>query len=400
MQENIVKIKETISSGNLCQLIGLIEGEHLECKGQPYDLTQEFNKRELAKDVASFANAEGGLIIIGAKTVKSQLHIGDEIEKIRPFEQSLLNPDQYHKILREWIYPAISNIDIRFHKEASSEKGIVVIDISKQDQNHKPFLIKKMLEQQKIVETMFGYAERKRGDSQPLSAVDLQTMLRKGLRYEENLERQFKLDSLPAFRAESLKAKQLAIETPDYWQYLLAEELLRPRFRQLREELSDLEKGAVLGKHQKLDVAEFWNWFEVKWPEAEGAVKVIAGCVNEKLSMAWGQSGDQGPDAVSIFRAVSRLHAGCSALLDWETDVFRVHPPANLEPLRNVMLGSTREILDELAPLPDHLAEAVQKHRNYIGSEPLIHHVPFELRYSRAKLICDVLEQLATKSHH
>jgi hypothetical protein len=45
------------------------EGTWLEGKSKPYLLSEEPQKWELAKDVASFANAEaGGLIVIGVRT--------------------------------------------------------------------------------------------------------------------------------------------------------------------------------------------------------------------------------------------------------------------------------------------------------------------------------------------
>ena len=191
MSSDLEKIKEILESGDFSKLVGRIEGNSLECKGQPYNLSTEAGKRELAKDVSSFANLRGGLIIIGAKTKKSQVHFSDEIEEIRPLEQKLIDPEQYHKILREWIYPEVQNLSIRFYREASSTKGVFVIDIPEQKQDLKPFLIKKSLDGQKTVEVLFGYAERRRDNSQPLSVVDIHTALQKGLYYDQNIKRGF-----------------------------------------------------------------------------------------------------------------------------------------------------------------------------------------------------------------
>ncbi|HEY6349510.1 MAG TPA: ATP-binding protein [Candidatus Angelobacter sp.] len=191
MSSILETIKAIVESGEFNKLVGRIEGDSLECKGQPYNFSTEAGKRELAKDISSFANLRGGLIIIGAKTKKSQVHFSDEIEEIRPFDQKLIDPEQYQKLLREWIYPEIENLSIRYHKEASSAKGVFVIDIPEQKQSLKPFLIKKWLDGQKTVEILFGYAERRRDNSQPLSVIDIHTALQRGLHYDQNIQRGF-----------------------------------------------------------------------------------------------------------------------------------------------------------------------------------------------------------------
>ena len=48
-----------VATGDFEALIGASETAWFECKGQPYQLQDEALKRELAKDVSSFANASG-----------------------------------------------------------------------------------------------------------------------------------------------------------------------------------------------------------------------------------------------------------------------------------------------------------------------------------------------------
>lgn len=386
-------IKEILKSGEFARLKGIVEDEHLECKGQPYDLTWDGNKRELAKDVSSFANSDGGLIIIGVRTKKGE-HFGDEIEEIRPFDQGILNPGQYHNIIREWIYPAPIDIKIEFWRASLGQAGVFVIDVPKQPDNRKPFLIKKIIEQQKIVETVFGYAERVRDNSQPWSVLDLQNAMRKGLNYEKTLEHQFKLDSFPAFKEENWKVKQLLLERPALWHFLLTEELLRPRFQQLRLGTRDLERGSLIRKHRILNGQEFMNWFLSKFQELQSAIALISTCINDEIPSAWSGVTDDASDPTPILRAVNRLDAACNALLEWEFDVFAVHPPDGLEPLRLSLLGSTKEVLDEITGLPDHLAAAVQKRREHIGPDPVVYKAHLELRFTRSKLITDTLEEL------
>lgn len=191
------KFKEIITASDFDQLIGNTENDWLDCKGQSYPLQHDAGKRELAKDVSSFANVQGGYILIGVKTKSSAIHFGDEIDKIRPFEQGLINITQYYDILKSWVYPEIEKLDIKWVAvKNDASKGILIIEIPQQPLPLKPFLITRSLDGKKQVEILFGYAERKRDSSQPLSIVDLQKALRSGFNYENQLEK--KLNSFEA----------------------------------------------------------------------------------------------------------------------------------------------------------------------------------------------------------
>src|SRR2546425_7708920 len=66
MEAEFRDIKSLLEAGELDRLIGRVESTVFEAKGpRPYDFTQAFGRWELAKDVASFANSDGGFIIIG-----------------------------------------------------------------------------------------------------------------------------------------------------------------------------------------------------------------------------------------------------------------------------------------------------------------------------------------------
>ena len=95
--------------------------------------------------------------------------------------------------------------------------------------------------------------------------------------------------------------------------------------------------------------------------------------------------------AMSIVETKSQLD---NALAEWEADVFAVHPPDDLEPLRVALLGSTKEALDEIAALPDHLAAAVRKGKEHTGPEPVVYKIHLELRFTRGKVISETIEQL------
>jgi len=184
------ELNKIIADSDFDQLLGDVENGWFDCKSQPYQVQNDAGKRELAKDISSFANKQGGFILIGIKTKKSTAHFGDEVEEIRPFAQGLVNTSQYKDIIKSWIYPETEGFEVEWKPtKQDATKGVVVIKITEQKESLKPFLIVKTLDDDKQVETVFGYAERKGDTSQPLAVVELQRALRSGFNYENQLKK-------------------------------------------------------------------------------------------------------------------------------------------------------------------------------------------------------------------
>lgn len=75
---DLEKVTEILEAGAFDSLIGLAETHDLEFKGEPYLLDTDFQKRELVKDVTGFANASGGILILGIRHDKNSTHQRDE----------------------------------------------------------------------------------------------------------------------------------------------------------------------------------------------------------------------------------------------------------------------------------------------------------------------------------
>ncbi len=184
-------LKKIVATPDFNALIGEAENQFFDCKLSPYQLQTNSGKRELAKDVSSFANALGGFIFVGIKTKKDALRFGDEIEAINPFEDKLFNKQSYLDIIKDWIYPNINDLKIEWFIINAPDRGVVVIVIPPQGDSAKPFLIKNVLDGEKEIEIAFGYAERKGDVSSPTSLINLQTMLRSGLNYDRQIAQRF-----------------------------------------------------------------------------------------------------------------------------------------------------------------------------------------------------------------
>lgn len=198
------QLEAIVISGRFEELVGEVEGLEFDCKDQPYNLGTDVGKRELAKDVSAFANSEGGFIFIGLKTKNSTSHFGDEVEDVRPFVSSLVNPTQYLDVVTAWVYPEVLGAKVQWVPFASdATKGVVVISVPKQTAVG-PFLITKTLDGSKISETVFGYAARKGDRNPPLDVKELQRYLRAGFHYRDKLEE--RMDAIEALLRRGAEA--------------------------------------------------------------------------------------------------------------------------------------------------------------------------------------------------
>jgi len=174
-----------LKSGDFDELIGAVEDDQFECKGEPYHLEDDHQKFELAKDVSALANAQGGIILIGAQTEPDPTRATDVIKKIRPFGNTLVNVSQYEEVLKTWIYPNVKKLEIKWFKSSTAAPllGLVAIIVGDEEQLWRPFLITRSIEPSGKVSTiLFGYAERGSGKSSPMSVEQLHPLLRDGYR--------------------------------------------------------------------------------------------------------------------------------------------------------------------------------------------------------------------------
>lgn len=187
------ELRAIVNKGEFDKLVGEIENNFFDCKSSPYTFGNVKGKSELAKDITSFANAKGGFIFLGIETEKNPTHLGDEVKRIHPFNQSLLHSQQYRDLFNEWIYPNPQDLSVEWVKNKSSPgRGIGVIKIPDQPDTHRPFLVAKTVLENKKIDVLFGYVQRKLDRSQHFTVHDLQRLLHEGLFYEESVNQRLK----------------------------------------------------------------------------------------------------------------------------------------------------------------------------------------------------------------
>jgi hypothetical protein len=124
-----------LENGNFEEIIGTPESSWVDFKRAQYPTIQgrpqklsEYGKSELCKDVAAFANNDGGIILLGISeelSLSNGLSVASEIHEI-----DIANIDlaHYKQTVIERIYPLIQGIEMRWF-ETNPSKGILAIII-------------------------------------------------------------------------------------------------------------------------------------------------------------------------------------------------------------------------------------------------------------------------------
>jgi hypothetical protein len=133
-------ILRAIQQGRSDVLIGTAESEILDVKSTAYDLKKAADiewKIELCQDVAQFANAHGGLLIIGYYTKK--VNGLDIITKITPVQPKATRLQSYADILKSHIHPPISGLQLGSVPIGNNE--VIYFYIPPQPEENKPYLV-------------------------------------------------------------------------------------------------------------------------------------------------------------------------------------------------------------------------------------------------------------------
>lgn len=164
-----------VKAGSAEVLLGQVETEWLEVKSQAYRLADDGQKIELAQDVARFANAEGGgVLLIGVKTKK----VGDldVLRKVSPAPLDQLRPARYRKVIDRRVFPPVEGLQIEVHA-ASEQSGYLAIHIPPQPEELKPFLVHGAVVGGRVEGAFISIIRRRGEDSIPASPASIHSML-------------------------------------------------------------------------------------------------------------------------------------------------------------------------------------------------------------------------------
>jgi hypothetical protein len=131
-------VRELVRAGQPEGLVGLAECSWLDVKSEVYVLDRPHGAEELLKDVAAFANAQdGGILLVGFTTRKENDQ--EVIDQVRPVPRAVVDLDRYRKLL-DRIIPVPLYVSVDWIDRGGG-KGILVIDVPVQPPVSLPFVV-------------------------------------------------------------------------------------------------------------------------------------------------------------------------------------------------------------------------------------------------------------------
>jgi hypothetical protein len=161
------EVLEILRSRRFDSLLGILESEDLEFKRQPYLLDTASQKYLFVEDMVSFANHNGGLIVIGCETTKYPNVEGDFVNRLRPVSKAHCNLESYRSLCNEFIYPLLKGVQwfyigVEGDNDAS---GYIAIKIPPAGNADKPHLVNHVVSEGNDRKTTTHYALTQRTGS-------------------------------------------------------------------------------------------------------------------------------------------------------------------------------------------------------------------------------------------
>lgn len=174
------------------------------------------------------------------------------------------------------------------------------------------------------------------------------------------LEELFRNELRKEFECETEQALQLALNQPNYWEYLLTAELLKTKVTAVKRNFADLERGLVYKQTKHMNEVDFLNWIASKCTDLSSLIDLLKTAVTEEIPKSWGNPGEPG-DPLKIKCAVGKVVSGCNELLEWESDLRSVVPPSSFTPLKQKMAGWTLQSFEQIEDLPEKLLKPFEQ---------------------------------------
>lgn len=168
-------------------VVGMPESEWVDFKGVgpkgPYDLSLESKKYELAKDVAAFANAAGGLLVCGFKATRRPTDLHEAVVELAPFAKRLVNTERYKAVIADLVRPSIGVEFSWYDDPGDPDLGYLVIEVQALPENARWALVTKTLnENGKLVTGGVAIPKRHGDDTRYLPPDTVYQLVNSGLR--------------------------------------------------------------------------------------------------------------------------------------------------------------------------------------------------------------------------
>jgi len=145
--DSILELLAALSSGDFERLVGMREGHEVDFKKEPYRLDTAKGKWELAKDVAAFANAGGGCIVIGARTEQHECEAVEAVVKVSPIPKEQVSVARYRDTLADRLIPSPKALEVRWYPDDPSvPRGLLLLRVPAAAELDKPVVMRRTVD--------------------------------------------------------------------------------------------------------------------------------------------------------------------------------------------------------------------------------------------------------------
>jgi schlafen family protein len=134
-----------LERGQFDQVLNTAESAWIEFKESAYILQQPYQKWELAKDVAAFANSQGGVIVLGYRTQRPENALVDTANEHRPVPKAMINWDAYRQTIASWVHPHLDGLTAHwFPGDPAVDRAVFVLIVPPQREERKYFVVREL----------------------------------------------------------------------------------------------------------------------------------------------------------------------------------------------------------------------------------------------------------------
>ncbi|MET9025633.1 hypothetical protein ABZW96_08400 [Nocardia sp. NPDC004168] len=167
-------VLDLLRGGFAGALIGQHENDWLEVKREHYSLREDGGQLKLARSVAQFANSpDGGLVLIGFATKKDGGK--DMINSLSPTPHDPNLRRRYMQNIQHRVYPQPDGL--RVEVIAGAKGDFTIIDVPRQPEELKPFLVYGAVVDGRINNTFVSIIERRGDEGLPSAVPSIHAML-------------------------------------------------------------------------------------------------------------------------------------------------------------------------------------------------------------------------------
>lgn len=177
---------EALRDGRDDDLIGLEESRWFDAKGEAYAFSSDRGKWELAKDASAMANADGGLLLVGARTTKEEAWLEERVTSIVPVPARLLDVQQHLDAINARTFPPMAHRVRAQLFRRGSDKGLLAVEIERAPDDEQPILVRTLADGGKNINA-FAIARRYGTGTEWMSDAQIWADIRDGRLARQNL---------------------------------------------------------------------------------------------------------------------------------------------------------------------------------------------------------------------